>query len=220
MVANPAALSRVPEALLRLQYLASTALSSFGFLILLLYPFKDVTLFSSWLSLMVLPYYMLYGRDLMNSNYRWYDLPRVFALNLLLIPVNLGGVIKSIRQWWTNRTSAFIRTPKVAGRTSAPPLYIVMVLLIALGTCVTGTIAVETGKWTQAAFLFVNALGFGYAFVRFIGPRAAFEDLAIATAPRTGFGLASRVESPSPDLTPASHPGELQKNRSGLPAPL
>jgi len=56
-----------------------------------------------------------YGRDLVRIGYRLRDLVRVYALNLLLIPVNLGGVFKSIQQGITRRKIPFGRTPKVPG---------------------------------------------------------------------------------------------------------
>jgi cellulose synthase (UDP-forming) len=60
----------------------------------------------------------LYGRDLTQCGYRWTDLARVYALNLLLLPVNLAGVILSLWQILTGRKAAFGRTPKIEGRTA------------------------------------------------------------------------------------------------------
>ena len=37
-------------------------------------------------------------RDLVRLGYSWADLPRVYALNLLLLPVILAGVVKSVQQ--------------------------------------------------------------------------------------------------------------------------
>ncbi|TLZ32418.1 MAG: hypothetical protein E6K29_01495 [Gammaproteobacteria bacterium] len=67
---------------------------------------------------------MLYGRDLVRIGYRWRDLASVYALNLLLIPINLGGVFKSIQQSMTRKKLPFGRTPKVSNRTAAPALYL------------------------------------------------------------------------------------------------
>ena len=76
-----------------------------------------------WIPLAATPYFVLYGRDLMQAGYRWTDLFRVYALSLLLIPVNLGGVFRSLQQAITGRKVPFVRTPKVVSRTPAPTLY-------------------------------------------------------------------------------------------------
>jgi hypothetical protein len=78
---------------------------------------------SLWLPTAV-PYFLLYARDLRYSGYGIRDLARVYALNLLLIPANLGGVFKSLQQAITGRRIPFGRTPKVSGRTSAPARYV------------------------------------------------------------------------------------------------
>src|SRR5256885_1060029 len=77
-----------------------------------------------WLPLSAAPYFFLYARDLVRTGYRYADLLRVYALNLMLIPVNLGGVLKSLEQALTGRKTPFGRTPKVSGRTAAPALYV------------------------------------------------------------------------------------------------
>ena len=113
-------LRRFPEGFMRVHYLTSLTGVNLGVLLIVLYPLEK-PLRIGWLPLTALPYYLLYGRDLVLAGYRWIDLFRVYALNLLLIPVNLGGVFKSLQQAVTRRTIPFSRTPKVAGRTTAPP---------------------------------------------------------------------------------------------------
>ena len=66
--------------------------ASLGVLALLLYPFDD-RFASNLLPLTAIPYFLLYGRDLVRLGYSWADLPRVYALNLLLLPVILAGVV-------------------------------------------------------------------------------------------------------------------------------
>ncbi len=79
------------EGFMRLRYLVSTAAVNLGLLILLAFPIpRDIQ--SPWLPLSALPCFLLYGRDLVHLGYRAGDLLRVYALNLLLIPVNLAGV--------------------------------------------------------------------------------------------------------------------------------
>jgi cellulose synthase (UDP-forming) len=134
---------------------------------------------SLWLHLTAAPYFLLYGRDLVDSGYSWADVLRVYALNLLLIPVNLGGVCKSLHQAWTGRRSAFGRTPKIPGRTAAPALYIVTAVAILLYCGIESVLELLDQRWARALFLVVNALFFGYAIVHFIGLREAAKDLGI-----------------------------------------
>src|SRR4029453_14652888 len=95
-----------------------------GLLVVLLYRFPE-SFQNLWLPLTALPYYVAYARDLHLAGYRRVaDLLHVYALNLLLVPPNLGGVAKSLRQAVTKRKSAFLRTPKVSNRTCAPATHI------------------------------------------------------------------------------------------------
>jgi hypothetical protein len=98
--------------------------------------------------------------------------------------INLGGVAKSLQQWWTGRPSAFVRTPKVTGRTAAPTLYIVMCVAIPVYTSLVAIARAYAGNWMVASWPFLNAVASGYAFARFIGPRQAWEDLVAGFAIR------------------------------------
>ena len=66
----------------------------------------------------------LYGRDLVLCGYRATDLLRVYALNLVLLPVNLAGIVGSLRQAITGRPIPFHRTPKLADRTAVPAVIV------------------------------------------------------------------------------------------------
>jgi len=174
-------LRRFPEGFMRIHYLISPAAVNLGVLLILMYPLEK-PLRIAWLPLTALPYYLLYGRDLVLAGYRWIDLFRVYALNLLLIPVNLGGVLKSLQQAVTGRTIPFSRTPKVAGRTTAPPTYVLCELLL-IGYCLVGaSVDAWHGRWMHALFALINAGILGYAFARFVGFREGLEDLRLRTA--------------------------------------
>ena len=176
LLVTPGRIKRLPEALVRFQYLFSTAAVNLAMLSLLVIPFeKKMPCF--WLVLTPIAYYLLYGRDLVSNNHSWRDLPRVYALNLLLIPVNLGGVAKSVEQWWTGRQTPFVRTPKVSGRTAAPALYIVLTWAIIWYACVEALIDLRDGKYLHGWFALLNAVIFGYALVRFVGIMRAAEDV-------------------------------------------
>jgi hypothetical protein len=140
-----------------------------------------------WLALTAVPYYFLYGRDLVISGYRWVDWLRVWALNLLLIPVHLGGIFKSLHQAFTGHATPFVRTPKIARRTTAPPLYIVSALAI-LALCAASGVVDIVGwrligvlgrNWLHLGFAVLNGVLMAYAIVQFIGLRAVGEDLGL-----------------------------------------
>jgi hypothetical protein len=198
LLARRGGIRQLPEAILRTHYLASTALGCLVSIVLLLYPFQEV-LNSRWLPWAALPYYILYGRDLAASGYRWRDLPQIVALSLLLIPVNLGGVVKSLHQWWTGRPPVFARTPKVTGRTAAPALYVMATLVVPVWTAAVGSSWLYEGHPGRAVFSFVGTLVFLYGPVHFIGVRGLCDDLVANIGMRIRRAPAERVERPPQD---------------------
>jgi hypothetical protein len=161
-------------------------------LILLLFPFHE-SFQSFWALLPALPYLYVLGRDLVQLGYRWSDLLRVYALNLLLIPVNLGGVFGSMKQAITGKKTPFARTPKVVDRTSAPGIYILIEFALVLA-CVLGTLnnALD-GRWAHAAFALLNSLFLAYSITAFMGLRESWEDPRLALRrPAVGRALAPR----------------------------
>ncbi len=164
------------EGMMRLHYLTSITGVNIGLVLVLLYPFEE-NLRNAWLPLSAVPYYFFYGRDLVHSGYRMGDLLRVYALNLVLVPINLGGVIKSLHQAWTGQRIPFKRTPKVMGRTAAPALYVIAELLIVL-YCMGGFVVDGyNGRWFHAAFALLNGGLFLYGVVAFMGLRESREDV-------------------------------------------
>jgi cellulose synthase (UDP-forming) len=103
--------------LLQIHYLVSISVVNAGLPVLLILSFED-GMRTPWLPLAAVPYFALYARDLRMLGYRRSDVIRVYALNLMLVPVHLSGVFKSIIQAATGRKVAFARTPKVTGRTA------------------------------------------------------------------------------------------------------
>src|ERR1700674_2639356 len=82
-----------------------------------------------WLVLAAVPYYLLYARDLESCGYGWTDGRGMYSFNLLLIPVSISGMLKSLRQAFTGEPSPFFRTPKVPPPTAAPFPYTLIPLL-------------------------------------------------------------------------------------------
>lgn len=175
ILARPVRAAKFVEAFVRVHYLISPATTSLGIFALLLLPFEQ-GLRSVWLPLAAAPYLLLYGRDLVRTGYAWRDLPRVYALNLLLVPVNLGGVIKSLHQVMTGCKTPFGRTPKVDSRTAAPPLYVIGVFAL-LALSIMSTIAGFLDQlWAGFWFSLLNSLVFGYVIGGFLGLRESLED--------------------------------------------
>jgi hypothetical protein len=179
LLSGPGRLSKAREGFMRINYLASIAGANLGLVAILAYPFND-NMQTVWLPLAALPYYFLYGLDLLRNGYRKGDILRVYALNLMLMPVNLGGVFKSLQQAWTGKKIPFSRTPKVQGRTGSPALYVMAEYFI-LAYCFFGASEdLLHRRWTHAAFSFINGVFFAYAITYFIGWKESWEDLVHA----------------------------------------
>ena len=167
---------KVAEGLLRVHYLISIAAVNVGLLILLAFPFST-SINSVWLPLSALPYFFLYGRDLVLCGYKAVDLLRVYALNLLMIPVNLGGVLKSIQQGITGQQIPFGRTPKVEGRTTAAPLYVLAAYLLFAQWVTGAAFDLYEGHIAHALFAALNATLLLYGIHAFIGYKESCQDL-------------------------------------------
>ena len=185
-------LRRLPEALIRLNMLTSVA-GAAAMLLTIAIPFPDAKrLPVVWLIFSAIPYYLVYCRDLDACGYAWWDLPRIYGMNLLLITVNLTGVVKSLRQAITGARSAFARTPKVPGRTAAPAAQIIMPALILPCVVVSCVRIIAHSGWAYGAYGILNFVCLGYALYSYVGIRAAAEDIAASAAMRFGW-IASAI---------------------------
>jgi cellulose synthase (UDP-forming) len=170
------------EFAIRFHYLASLAYGPAAVLLMLLYPFDDA-LGGVWLPLTALPYFLAYGRDLAAIGYRWRDLGKVYALNLLLVPIHLAGSMASLRQALSGRKTPFRRTPKVDGRTGAPKPFVLVAWGLPLWCGMGALLDLWLGHALHAAFAGLNGALFGYAALVFVGPRNSLEDLLGASHP-------------------------------------
>jgi hypothetical protein len=143
---------------------------------------------------------VLYGRDLARIGYRWRDLASVYALNLLLIPINLAGVYKSIEQALTRRKIPFGRTPKVQNRTAAPASYLVAEYVMLIWWSLGVLFDLSARRWSHAAFAAFNAAFLGVAIFAFIGWPSTVEDLRAAW---------NRVRSAAPAQPPANRTARI-----------
>ncbi|NBO17729.1 MAG: glycosyl transferase [Proteobacteria bacterium] len=169
-------LAKIREGFFRVHYLSSIALVNAGLLILFSHSFEE-SIEGAWLPLGALPYFILYARDLRYNGYRMRDLVSVYALNLLLVPVNMGGVLKSLHQGIAGHKIPFGRTPKISGRTSIPALYCFAELALpvyCLGACAWD---VWHARWAHAAFALFNGALFFYGLFRLIGIKDMLRDM-------------------------------------------
>lgn len=166
------------EILLRLNYMASIAWGSIGLLGLLVYPF-DEKLLSLYIVGAAGSYFLAMGEDLRYARYHFRDVFWIYGFNLLLLPVNLAGIFKSIQQFLTGMKIPFARTPKVADKTLAPTIYLLSPLLIISYSLFSFWQSWQAANWGTAAFALGNAITCGAAVVAFIGPWELVKNLAM-----------------------------------------
>jgi cellulose synthase (UDP-forming) len=200
-LASSGRLRRLPELVLRSNYLLSPVIGNAAVFTLMVWASTDARALA-WAPLVMVPYFLLYGADLRRLGYRARDVFAVCALNLMLLPVAFAGTLASIRQIVTGRKGSFSRTPKVADRTFIPPycfLFNGFMLLLMLRYVVEGMLA---GQYLGAIVPAINVTLYGYGLHRFIGLREGFADLALATRERVSsvmerirgaFGFGGRV---------------------------
>ncbi|QGG42141.1 glycosyltransferase [Aeromicrobium yanjiei] len=166
------------ELALRVNYMASIAWASFGLLFLLFYPY-DSRLLSPLIVGAALPYFIAMGSDLRACGHRFTDIFRIYGFNLVLLPVNLAGVLKSIQQAFTGEKIPFARTPKVRDRTAAPGLHVLVPYLIVLFSLLTAWRDFHQENWGNFGFAMFNAILASAAISAYIGVRASFVDMGL-----------------------------------------
>ncbi|MGR0159178.1 glycosyltransferase family 2 protein [Paenarthrobacter nitroguajacolicus] len=147
----------IREVLLRVNYMASITWASFGLLFLLAYPY-DSRLLSPAVFVAALPYFLCMGSDLRDCGHRFSDIFRIYGFNLILLPVNLAGVLKSLQQGLTGDKIPFVRTPKVKDRTAAPAIYVLIPYAIVAFSVLTVWRDAQQGNWGNVAFASLNAV--------------------------------------------------------------
>jgi cellulose synthase (UDP-forming) len=160
-------ISRI-ELMLRVNYMSSIAWASFGLLFLLAYPY-DSRLLSPLVLCAALPYFIAMASDLRSTGYKASDVLRIYGFNLILLPVNLAGVLKSLQQAVTGKKIPFARTPKVKNRTAAPVLYVIAPYLIVAFSLFTLWRDIVERNWGNAAFAAFNAVLATWAILSYIG---------------------------------------------------
>lgn len=194
------------ELLLRVNYMGSIAWSSFGLLFLLAYPY-DSRLLSPLVFFAALPYFLAMGSDLRECGHRFSDIFRIYGFNLVLLPVNLAGVLKSMQQAITGEKIPFVRTPKVKDRTAAPGLYVVVPYLIVAFSILTIWRNVEASNWGNVAFAVLNAVLASWAIKAYIGLRNSVVDVFLGMI--SWLFVAPRKPKVVPPVYPTKEPKDV-----------
>jgi cellulose synthase (UDP-forming) len=164
------------EVALRVNYMASIAWASFGLIFLLAFPY-DSRLLSPYVLLAALPYFLAMASDLKYCGYKRSDVFRIYGFNLILLPVQLAGVLKSIQQALSGKKIPFARTPKVKNRTVSPMLYVITPLLIVGFSAFTLWRDYNAQNWGNAAFAAFNAIVALWAILAYIGIGGTLKDI-------------------------------------------
>ena len=181
------------QALLQTHYLTSLAFAPLSVLLLLSVPFAS-GLMTIWMPLAALPYFALYTRDLRLMGYRPVrDLIRVYALNLLLIPVHLTGAVTSVRQALAGTKIPFRRTPKVSGRTRTSGMDLALQLVMVGMSAALGIYYASQTRWISGTFALVNAALLLYGIKQFIGFAEFRQDLWLSAQERFKSAALSEV---------------------------
>ncbi len=164
------------EILLRLNYMASITWASFGLIFLLAFPYYG-QLLSPFVIAAALPYFIAMSSDLKYCGYKRSDVLRIYGLNLMLLPVNIAGVLKSIQQALTGKKIPFARTPKVKDRTIASLFYVIAPLLIVAFSLFTLWRNIVVLNITDAAFAAFNAATTSWAIMANVGFKNMLVDI-------------------------------------------
>ncbi|MGJ9402954.1 glycosyltransferase family 2 protein [Arthrobacter sp. KK5.5] len=209
------------EVLLRTNYMSSIAWASLGLVFLLAYPY-DSRLLSPLIFAAAVPYFLCMGSDLRDCGHRFSDIFRIYGFNLVLLPVNIAGVAKSIQQAFTGAKIPFARTPKVRDRTAAPGVYVLVPYLIVAFSLLTLWRDIEGENWGNAAFAGINALLAAFAIRAYIGIKNSIADMSLGlvswlfVAPRKRSAPAAERPEATPetaDWTTILYQGDRRLNR-------
>lgn len=169
-------LRKIPEGFLRLHYLVSIFMISAGLFLMLFIPINNY-FFSLLFVFIAASYFYLYYRDMRLLKYRLSDLLRVYSFNLILVPIHMGGVLKSIQQIVSGKKSPFGRTPKTKERTAAPVLYHIVTYGLIIYMFILAMNYIFDARYIFAATILINTAFLVYGVMIFIGFRNSVDDI-------------------------------------------
>jgi cellulose synthase (UDP-forming) len=188
-------LSGLPRLVLRAHYLLSPVIGNIGILLLMVWS-TSLSQSLLWVPFFMLPYFLLYSYDLTKMGYRKRDIFAVCSLNLMLLPVNLSGLLASLRQIVFGRKDSFLRTPKIALRSRVPAsiflfnaaIFALMILYVVEG--------LSAGDLWGAVIPMINVSLYGYGLFTFLGLRDSLADLLSLFSERVPPLAKARIPSP------------------------
>jgi cellulose synthase/poly-beta-1,6-N-acetylglucosamine synthase-like glycosyltransferase len=186
--------ARLKEGFMRLHYLISLGPVSMALLVAFAVSW-DKKVRTLGLFGIGLVYYVMYARDLHLVGYRWHDIFRVIALNFVLIPVNIAGMLSSLAHSISGRKPRFGRTPKVHDRTRVSVGYLLAEFALLALWSAQVVFNLMRGASLIAAFFLVHAMFVAYAIQTFIGYRNSVLDIVAGARGDGGDDFA-------PDSTP------------------
>jgi len=208
---------RFVEVGLRAHYLLSTAFTALFVPFLAVwfafaYPFVD-DVRSPWLAIGSVAGISIYAHELKRNGYRRSDALRVYALNLVLLPVIIGGVLRSIQQLVTGRRAPFGRTPKVQHRTRIPGVYAAAMLAMIAVLSAGALLRLRAGNPVYASFLGLNLVAISWGVIRLVGIRPLVCDLWQGVERETDRLLrivqrSNRARQPTVSAEPSSVPDD------------
>jgi cellulose synthase (UDP-forming) len=154
---NTSLRQRLIECFVRSYYLLSIALVNLTILIMLIYPFGD-GLYVELLLIATSPYLIFYARDLGYLSYTEKDLLRLFAINLLLMPINNGGCFNSIDQLLFRKKTPFHRTSKIKERTVVSSFYVLIEVFLCIYLMFDCAVDLHHRFYARAIFSGTNSL--------------------------------------------------------------
>ena len=214
---------RLGERMLRVNYLASICWASISLVLMLAYPY-DNRLLSPLVIVAAMPYFAVMASDLKRCGYKRTDVARIYGFNLILLPVNLSGVFKSVGQALSGKKIAFARTPKVRNRTTTPALFVLVPYALVALSAYTLYRDVPGHRWVNAVFAALNLVLASYAIVAFLGLRHSIVDLWLNTVKHLYKPLPPPPATRRPEaLAPAHwsmvlHNGSAEDHYDGHPA--
>jgi len=212
---------RYVELMLRLNYLGSITWSTAGLILLLAYPF-DQHLMSLLVVSLSVPYFAIMALDLRRCGHKSTDVLRIYGFNLIMLPVNASGVIRTTIQMITGQKVAFRRTPKVRHRSIAPASFVIFSYLIVALSAFALVNDIHHQRWPHAVFSGLNMLIAAPAILAIIGMRHSLMDIwfgfvnRLYTVPKR---VAVTVKDPVVDWAAVLYHGSLEHPAS-LPSHL
>ena len=168
--------TRLEEVFLRANYLSSIAWTSLSLIAILTLPYSQLLL-TPILVAIVAPYFLAMASDLRYCGYRRRDVVWIYALNLLLLAVNITGTIASLIQLLTGGKGTFVRTPKVRNRTRTALWFALVPYLLLVLVALIVAVDAQRHHWLNATFVGLNGLCLLLGVVFLMGVVGSLSDI-------------------------------------------